>query len=334
MEIELNDTIVIDEKESSEKKPSYDYKHSNRVIWTVYIIVSVIVFFLILFRVSSSSTSFDKLKTTDLMNVVAEKTDGTFSSIANSVRVSADMLGASTITDMYVLYHELQATLVNSQYTGIGLINPHGHIYATISEQEEFVKWNLTDLAIESNDVKVSQPYRSGRDGKMVVTFFKSIYKEEQFLGSLFVTYPLDVIEEMIHSDLLSKDADIFLVNPLSENYVVFSSNTNAVGEWSNMKLMRDKLVDSEGSDYNKWNDEMLSDELMGETYFMVDNISYAQVYRKISAMDGWDVVVRMPYVGKSGVTHLYREVVIILGIYFVMISIFIYAVTHSKKRK
>lgn len=334
MDIERADTIIIDEKDDMKKNKPYEYRQSVAVIWAIYIIITFIAFSIILFRVSSNSTKYDKQQTANIMKVIAERTDSTMTSIARSVGNSAEMLGASTITDMYVLYHELQATLVNSDYTGIGLINPHGHIYATISEQEEFVKWNLTDLAIESEEVKVSHPYRSGRDGKMVITFFKSIYKEEQFIGSLFVTYPLDVIEEMTHSDILSQDANIYLMNPLSENYVVLSSSDATTGEWNNMKLMRDRIVDSDGSDYDKWNNDMISDSASDETYFIINGISYAQVYKKIQSMDGWNVIVRMPYIGKSGVGRLYKEVMIILVIYVVIVSSFIYAMMKTRKSK
>ncbi len=335
MDSEITDTIIIDEKDNKDKKAPLGYRPTPSLLWPIYILISVLVFFMVLVRVSSVSSVYDKEKSTDLMYVVAEKMDAEISSIAGSVRNSANMLGASTITDMYVLYHELQATLINSDYTGIGLINPHGHIYATISEQEEIVKWNFTELAIESDSVKISHPYRSGRDGKMVMTFFKSIYKEDQYLGSLFVTYPLEVIAKGAKSELLTNDADIYIVNPQSENYVVISSDKYATGEWSNMKLVREKIVNEEGSNYDEWNDAMLDDTVSDETYFLVENISYAQVFHKIEAMDGWDVVVRMQYAGKSGVAKLYKEVIIVMGFYFLFISLFIFSATHvtSKKR-
>ena len=264
-------------------------------IFVVYFLICIVLFSICIPSFNRLSRHHDLVLASEMGSLVAEKVNDSIKYISISARTSADLLGAHDIMDMDTLYYEIQSGLDDAPYESIGLINPRGHIYSSFNEISEFNKWNLTELAVEDKEVRFSNPYRSSSSGKMVITIMTGIFKNDQYIGSLFITYPLEEIQEMAQSDAIDGIGEIYLMNAQTENYIVCASgDSRKNSSWNNMKSIYNRISDVESGGYDEWRSKMKNSEETASVNFYFNNSMYTQVFRKVDAMENWYVVVRM----------------------------------------
>ncbi len=271
--------------------------------------------------------------TSNVCNLIAEKMNNSIAYMTESVKNSAVLLGTHDIDNMDAMYAEMEKSISSAEYCSIGLIDMNHHIYGKIPEQQEIEKWELLDLAKQDSGVSISEPYRSSVNGKMVITMFSPIYKEEKRMGTLFVTYPLEEIQEMANTNVLKEETEIFLMNPYSDNFIRCSGADNAlIGSWNNMMLYRGQIEDIVDNGYSKWEEEMRSSKKRGSVNFEIDNVLYTQVFENIDAMEDWSVVVRIPSSALSNTLRIFQGSAIATVSILMLASMVLFIVSHKRE--
>lgn len=271
--------------------------------------------------------------TSNVCNLIAEKMNNSIAYMTESVENSAVLLGTYDIDNMDAMYAEMEKSIPLAEYCSIGLIDMNYRIYGKEPEKQEIEKWELLNLAKQDSGVSISEPYRSSINGKMVITMFSPIYKEEKRLGTLFVTYPLEKIQEMANTNVLKEETEIFLMNPYSNNCIRCSGADNAlIGSWNNMLLYRGQIKDITDNGYSKWEEEMRSSKKRGSVNFEIDGILYTQVFENIDAMEDWSVVVRIPSSALSNTLRIFQGSVIATVSILVLASMGLFIFSHKKE--
>lgn len=151
-------------------------KNSSKsiIIW-LYLVISVIGVLVVSERFNALIASHDKELTIDIDNLIAEKMNRSIEYMQQSVDEMARVLSYQDLLELDELYGQLTDSISESDYISIGIIAQDGTVYGHPSEKEEMLKWDLIELADKTQQVSISEPYRSGLNGKIVFTMFSPI---------------------------------------------------------------------------------------------------------------------------------------------------------------
>lgn len=299
-------------------------KNSSKsiIIW-LYLVISVIGVLVVSERFNALIASHDKELTIDIDNLIAEKMNRSIEYMQQSVDEMARVLSYQDLLELDELYGQLTDSISESDYISIGIIAQDGTVYGHPSEKEEMLKWDLIELADKTQQVSISEPYRSGLNGKIVFTMFSPIYQQGERLGCIFVTYPLSEIQEIANSSVLKDEAEIYLVNAYSDNQILCSgSDMSRIGNWSSTRLLKNQISEDTFDDYQIWEESMLRNGNEKTVQFILNDIEYTQVYENIEAMDGWYVVVRIPNSTLSDTVYEFQRVIILFISLLIVLSI------------
>lgn len=271
--------------------------------------------------------------TSNVCNLIAEKMNNSIAYMTRSVKDSAVLLGTHDMTDMEAAYEEITEGIEDAEYSSIGLIDNNGRIYGSEPEKKEIEKWGLLELAKLKSGVAISEPYRSSMNGKMAITMFSPIYKGNVRYGTLFVTYPLEEIQNMANTNVLKEETEIYLMNPYSDNFIWCSGTDNAlIGSWNNMMLHKRNIKDIGENSYSEWEQKMKENEKRGSVNFEIDGVVYTQVFESIDAMEDWSVVVRIPSSALSNTLRIFQGSSIATVGILVLASLVLFSFSHKKE--
>lgn len=302
----------------------------NKIIG-IYLATCLICVTTILFVFNELIEKHDEKIAGQMSNLIAEKVNNSIRYMTDSVENLATVLSEFDLTNTEQVYLQMKNSVENSDYISIGIICSDGTIYAQEEEKEEFIKWNLTDHSEPSNHVVFSEPFRSSLTGQLVFAMFSPVYQDGEYFGDLYLTYPLEKIEEMAYTKAFKDDTEIWLMDAYSDNIIRCSGNDEfQKGSWSNLKL--DKKRIKEFSEYQAWEDLMRSGETSAALTYTIDNHSYTQVFETIDFMDGWSVVVRVKSSALSGALSLFRWATVLFSLTLVLASGILLMLSHRRE--
>lgn len=304
-----------------EKKQGNKKRISSSHMTIVYVVLSILSIFVMTHNFNQIIEKKDGELTVDIDNLIAEKVNRSILYMQNSVDEMAIVLSYQDLLELDQLYGQLLGSIEESDYISIGVVDINGYVYGLPSEQEELEKWDLINMAAQTQEVSISEPYRSAMTGKLVFTMFSPLYQQGERLGCLFVTYPLSEMQDIANSSVLKDEADIFLVNANSDNAILCSgSDEYLIGSWSSNKLTKQSVSSDTIAAYEKWEQKMKAGEPSAVVQFKKDGISYIQVFETITSMEGWYVVVRIPNNTLSDTMRQFRSITL----YFMLILVFL----------
>lgn len=300
------------------------------VIWC-YLIIAVVGILIVTSRFNELITAHDQELTVDIDNLIAEKMNHSIDYMQQSVSEMATVLSYQDILELDQLYEQLTGSIAHSDYVSIGIVAEDGTIYGKSSEQDEMEKWGLIQMAKNTQEVSISEPYRSAITGKLVFTMFSPIYQQEERLGCIFVTYPLSEIQEIANSKVLADDVEIYIMDAFSENIILCSgSDKHLIGNWNSTKLMKMQIAKENLEAYENWEAQMRQGQQSGTVQFNLNGVDYTQVYENIDAMDGWSVVVRIPNSTLSNTMQQFQKVTLIFVSVLIVMSIVLLLILHK----
>lgn len=242
--------------------------------------------------VSKSNTN----QINNILSLMSEKVNTSFEMMTDYTIQAADMISARDEISFEEEYEGLQHTLTNMPYFSIGLISMDGTVYGSPGEQMDMEKHGFCDASNDTDNIYISEPYRSSVTGSNMITLFAPIYQKEERVGSVFVTYYLETIQNLAYTNILSDETAVFLMNPYSGNFVNCSDDgTNPPGTWSNIRLTKSDIRCLKGYDYDVWIEDMKRNASDNIINFEQNGISYTQAYVHINGMDNWSLVIRIP---------------------------------------
>ncbi len=302
----------------------------NKIIG-IYLAVCLICVMTILFVFNDLIEKHDEKIAGQMCNLIAEKINNSIRYMTGSVENLATVMSEYDLENTEQAYQQMKNSVENSDYISIGIICADGTIYAQDEEKEEFVKWNLTDHSEPSDHVVFSEPFRSSLTGQLVFAMFSPVYQHGEFFGDLYLTYPLEEIEEMAYTKAFKEDTEIWLMDAYSDNIIRCSGNdVFQKGSWSNLKL--DKKRIEEFSEYQAWEELMRSGEASAALTYTIDELSYTQVFESIDFMEGWSVVVRVKSSALSGALSLFRWATVLFSFTLVLASGILLMLSHRRE--
>lgn len=305
---------------------------SSSVLISIYLIISIVGLLLVVRYFDNLITSHDRELTADVASLIAEKMNRSIDYMQKSVDEMATVLSYQDLLEFDQLYGQLEDSLSDSDYISIGIISEDGQVYGRDSEKNEMNKWELSELSFRTQEVSISEPYRSTMTGKLVFTMFSPVYQQGERLGCIFVTYPLAEIQDIANTAVLQDKVEIYLANCNSENMIICSgSNEYLVGNWNSARLMKRQISEASLGNYEKWEKLMKNGVEEGTVQFDIENVTYTQVFRKIAAMDGWNVVVRIPNKSLSNDMQNLRTASVIFVFMLLILSLLVLYSLHSK---
>ena len=152
--------------------------------------------------------------------------------------------------------------------------------------------------------------------------------------GYIFLTYPLKEIQNMAYTESATEDAEIWLMEAVSDNIIKCAGpNSYSIGSWNNALVSIKKQINSEYQDeYTEWKDKMNAGESSAGITYQIGKETYTQVFAKIDFMHGWYVVVRIPSSSLSATIQTFRSnVLVFLGVLFVA-TVLIFIFSHKRE--
>lgn len=266
---------------------------------------------------NSRMEQHDRELTFEICTLISEKMDNSIRYMADSAESASALLGGSLNSDdPGSLFNSLKKNIRGKSFISMGIIDGNGNIYASPTEHAEFEKWDLVDSPRNERGVTISEPYRSAATGEMVLTIFSDVYTDGEKTASIFMTYPLDEIQDMANTDTLGDETEIWLMDGTSDNFIRCSGEESVIGSYSNFKLYK-QSIEPAGS-YSKWEASMRRGDRSAAVNYTIDGTDYTQVYKNIDYMPGWNVVVRMPSHSLTGT----MKVILITIICFALVII------------
>lgn len=300
----------------------------------VYLVICSVGVALLLVRFDGLIRNHDKVLTGDICDLVTEKMNNSINYMTNSVANMSAGLSAQNLSDLDALYDTLLHSKENSNYISVGLIGEDGTVYASPAELKEFEKWGLTDIAKLAAPVSISAPYRSGTTGHPVFTMFSNYTYGGGKKGYLFLTYPLSEIQNMAYTESATENAEIWLMEAVSDNVIQCAGpNSYSIGSWNNALVSIVKQINSEyQNDYTEWKNKMNAGASTANITYQIGKETYTQVFAKIDFMHGWYVVVRIPSSSLSSTIQSFRSsVLVFLGVLFAA-TVLIFIFSHKRE--
>lgn len=270
----------------------------------------------------------------NMCGLIAEKMNNSITYMTEAVKGRAEIVSSYEIKDWNELYDSLCVNLKADGYNSIGLIDNAGNLYGKENEQFEFEKWGLIERAGQSEREFFSAPYRQAVSGKMVVTIFAPIYQKGERAGELFMTYDLEVIQNMANSDVLEDEMQIYLMNPFSNNYICcFGVDKAQIGSWNNTRLLYDQIKPVKGKTYAEWEAEMREGKNGEVVFFEMDGVVYTQVFVNIDAMEDWSVVVKMTKGVLSHEVRIFNMMVMTIIVVMILSLFILFILSHRSQQ-
>lgn len=310
---------------SDEKSFSY-----HKMIFT-YLSSCIIGLLIIVTIFNGLIDEHDKQLTNEICTLISEKMDTSIKYISSTVDEISTILSYCDSSSFDEEYEQLKKCAEESDFISIGIVDNDGKLYATEAECSEFEKWGLMDIAVNSTDVTISEPYRSSMTGQLVFTMFSQLVRDGERMGTIFVTYPLDEIQNMANTESLKDETEILIMDGYSDNIIRCSGSGFLVGSWSNFKIEKQHIRNI--SAYEKWEASLRNGEKTGTVnYSTKDGISYTQVFKRIDFMPGWNVVVRIPSLALSNTMQIFRWAIIAFAAVIIAATLFLLIFTHKRE--
>jgi diguanylate cyclase (GGDEF)-like protein len=270
-----------------------------------------------------------------LLNLMSEKVNTSFSMMTNYIQEASKIVSARKEQSFEESYEELKETLSDMPYNSIGLIDNSGNVYATEGEKLDIEKHRFDIAAKHSEDIFISEPYRSSVTGSNMITMFAPIYNNDKRIGSVFITYYLETVQNLAHTEFLSDQTKVFLMDAYSGNYVVCSGDeNNPTGSWSNIRLIKNDIECLNGYDIDEWIETMKTESSNNIINFKLDGVTYAQASVNISGMDNWNIVIRLPVAELSSAVGQYTIVIIICAALIIIATLLFTGSAYLKEHK
>lgn len=298
----------------------------------IYLAVAFLGMMLLGYVFSGLIRKHDEEFTRDIDSLIAEKMNRSIEYMQQSVDEMAAVLSYQDLLELDQLYDQLVDSIDDADYVSIGIVAIDGTVYGLDSEKDELVKWDLINMAANTQDVSISEPYRSGVTGKLVFTMFAPIYQQGERLGCIFVTYPLSELEKIAGSEVMQDKVEVYLVNPFSENVIFCSGKDDyMVGNWLSTHLVKKDIDPKDIEAYEKWEENMRNGVETGAVQFVYQDEAYVMVYQQINSMNGWSVASKIPTRNLSNTMKIFGYVVAGFSITLIVLSLLLLVVLSKK---
>ncbi|MBQ8967457.1 sensor domain-containing diguanylate cyclase [Ruminococcus sp.] len=301
-------------------------------VMLVYLAVCGIGIFVMINSINKLMKEHDKTLTSQMCSVIAEKMNNSIEYMTTSAENMSALLSAQKHDDLAKLYEDM-SDLQGDGYVSLGFVGEDGELFATDTEKEEFEKWGLMEIAYEADPVSISAPYRSGLTGEPVFTMFARMTYGSGKSCFLFLTYPLKEIQNIAYTATLADDTEIWLMNAESENIIQCAgSNKYAIGSWANAMLTFEQSMEPADKEaYEEWKESLKLNIPSEAVVYHIGDVSYTQVYSKISFMDGWFLVVRVPSSAMSSAMESFRTIVLVFVSLLLAATMILFLLTHRR---
>lgn len=297
----------------------------------IYLSICILGFAIIVSVFNGLIQAHDRQLTNDICTLISEKMDTSIRYLSSSVDDIATVVSCSDTSDMEQTYKELVRTIPYTNYISIGLVGTDGTLYGTEAERMEFEKWELIAPALESVGTTISEPYRSSMTGQLVFTMFSPMHYNGERSGLVFVTYPLDEIQNLANTESLKDETEIWIMDGFSDNIIRCSgSDSFLIGSWSNFKLEKTRMKSSVG--YDSWERLIRNGEKSGLVTYTIDGVSYTQVFKRIDTMPGWNVVVRIPSHLLSDTIQIFRWALVAFVGVIILATLMLLVFAHRRE--
>lgn len=313
----------------NKKNSSGNYVHLI-IGYMIFCLTVLMIMSVILSKIISRNNS-NQINNT--LSLVAEKTNTSIDMMTDYITEASDIISAKENFSFEESYSELQNTLRNMPYYSTGLISDSGDIYGSPGEVMDIEKHGFAEAAASSDKIFITEPYRSSVTASNMISIFAPIYQNDKHIGSMFVTYYLETIQDLAYTDSLSDTAYVFLINPYSGNFVSCSyDGENNPGTWGNVRLIKNDIKCMGDYNLDTWlyNMEQKSEDNI--INFRRNNIAFAQAYISIKAMDNWNLAIRIPISELSDTMQQYTFGVGICAALIVLATIFLAGLIYIRE--
>lgn len=298
-----------------------------------YVIYCLVVLLVLAAFLSNYIQKNNTAQINNILSLMSEKVNTSFEMMTDYIKEAADLVSAQKEISFEEDYKELQQTLKNMPYYSIGLISMDGTVYGSPGEQMDLEKQGFIEAANHSDDIYISEPYRSSETAGNMITIFAPIYQNNTRVGSIFVTYYLETIQNLAYTDFLSNETAVFLMNPYSGNFVNCSADgENPPGTWSNVRLIKNDINCLKGYDYDIWLDDMKNNAANNIINFQQNKVSYSQAYIHINGMDNWNLVIRIPITELSNTMQQYITILAIGAALLILATMYLGATLYRRE--
>lgn len=249
------------------------------------------------FRISDSLVLKNNLFMMDnTISLMVEKMNNSINVMTGYVEEASALLSSQGNIDFETRYKEIKETNAKLSYMSLGFIGIDGKMYCGAAEKKDFDKYGFVGELDNSESVYITKPYRALGTGTNVMTMFDTIYNGEQPVGYVFVTYPLEQIQSITNTGVLEKEAEVYIMNGASGNYIRCTKTEDyEAGSWNNIFMEKKNMIALEGYDVDKWQRGMVDGDDSDTICFNMGEKLYTQAYKRIDNMEGWYIVVRIP---------------------------------------
>ena len=322
-------------KKEKEKKPNST--KNNRSFYMTIILCMIIFMASIAYLIISFNrliSQHDEHLSSEICTLLTEKMNNSLRFMTDSAKDISEVLSAQDFKDLGDIYRKLSSDK-RSNYVGIGFIDEEGLLYATPAERYEFSKWNLLSAATYDQDITISAPYRSTTTGQPVITLFTSLRYAGGRQGTMFITYRLSDLQDIVNTESLTDEIEIWLMDAESANMIQCVGTAHyAIGSWSNAYLSMQDINEEYKEAYDEWHKSMVKGTKNAALNYKIGKINYSQFCAAIDNMPGWYVVVRIPGNALSATMNTFRNYVLIFLALLLTVVILLIINMYARNRK
>ncbi|MBQ6553760.1 MAG: GGDEF domain-containing protein, partial [Firmicutes bacterium] len=271
----------------------------------------------------------------NILSLMSEKVNTSFDMMMNYVHEAAEIISADSECSFEESYEQLQKTTSTLPYASIGLIDADGKVYGSDGEKTDIERQDFFEKAMASDDIYISEPYRSSVTGTNMIAMFSPIYRHRQRAGALYAIYYLETIQNLAYTNILSERTSVFLMNPYSGNFVNCSIlEDSPPGTWNNLRLVKSGVNGINGYDFDNWLKSMRNGSKNNLINLSEGGKSYTMAYIDIKGMNNWYIVIRIPLAELSDTMQKYTIGVIIGAALLILATIILAAHLYAGEHR
>ncbi|MGN1350381.1 MAG: diguanylate cyclase domain-containing protein [Anaerovoracaceae bacterium] len=302
---------------------------------TIYMIVSIVLLSVFMFSSSLMTIHYNQEQIRQVSDLYTSRVNRSIQSMNNLVVQSAGLFSSWKDLSFEEAYKMLVSNGIRMRYSSCGLTDMDGNLYCSTAIKADFEE--VPDLweAAYLDQGTIVAPYRSHLSGVHVMTFFQPIYADGKHAGSVFFSYDLSTVLQLLAEDASVDNNEVFLMEGSSGNFIACSDREGQkTATWKNLRMISGNLQFEGNYDLKAWMDDLQKGVSEGCFRYQTEGIHYLQAFRKIDSLPGWYVSVRIPDNSVSELQVRIKLVGVICLLSYVFLTVILIIILQGFERK
>lgn len=264
------------------------------IVLSSYIIICILIFIAGITNIRGMISDYNEEQVRMVTGLLVEKVNAELDNLVVQVEHVANIVLTDGETKKGKLL-TLDRYRTESEFDSVGFIDSKFEFHGDVNDRADLAQLGISRQWLNSEEILISDPYRSSVTGKYVMTIFVPVFIDDFKVGMLYANLDLAKIADFVNDSGIDLPAMAYMVNAKSLNYITCTERNGVpAGNWNNLMLRREDIEFKDKNGYGDFLNAMNNNESEGTLRFEIDNTEYTLGYSSINKMPGWYIALEL----------------------------------------